>query len=111
MNVASAASAPNPEALLVPVVAALALSTASRALSRTLSRWKLSWIGASGKSTQNAFMFRPYKKAAKLSLKRASDSCISCRCIMFASRSAMLSLSSAKPGSSVSSGVMEELPP
>ena len=54
----------------------------------------------SGKSTQNAFMFRPYKKLAKLSLKRVKLSCISCRCIKLASRSAMESASSANCGSS-----------
>ena len=58
----------------------------------------------SGKSTQNAFMFRPYRKLAKLSLKRARLSCISWKCIMLASRSAMASESSAKAGSNALSG-------
>lgn len=61
-------------------------------------------MGASGKSTQNAFIFIPYKKAAKLSLNRARLSCMSCKCIKFASRSAIESDSSAKPGSRYSRG-------
>lgn len=34
-------------------------------------------LPTSGKSTQKAFIFKPYKKLAKLSLKRARLSCIS----------------------------------
>lgn len=49
-------------------------------------------------------MFKPYKKAAKLSLKRAKLSCITCRCMKFASRSTILSESSAKAGSKASNG-------
>jgi len=58
----------------------------------------------SGKSTQKAFMFSPYRKLAKLSLNRDKLSCMSCRCIKFASRSAMLSEISAKAGSREESG-------
>lgn len=61
----------------------------------------------SGKSTQKAFMFIPYKKLAKLSLNLLRLSCINCRCIKFASRSAMESESSAKAGSSDSNGKAE----
>lgn len=53
----------------------------------------------SGKSTQNAFIFNPYKKLAKLSLNRVKLSCINCRCMKFASRSAIESASSANCGS------------
>lgn len=49
-------------------------------------------------------MLRPYRKLAKLSLKRARLSCISWKCIMFASRSAMASASSPKCGSKALSG-------
>jgi hypothetical protein len=49
-------------------------------------------------------MFRPYRKLAKSSLKRARLSCINWKCIMLASRSAMASESSAKAGSNVLSG-------
>ncbi len=49
-------------------------------------------------------MLRPYKKLAKDSLKRARLSCMSWKCIMFASRSAMASDSSAKAGSNVLRG-------
>jgi hypothetical protein len=49
-------------------------------------------------------MFRPYRKLAKLSLKRAKLSCINWKCIMLASRSATASESSAKAGSNVLSG-------
>jgi hypothetical protein len=58
----------------------------------------------SGKSTQKAFIFRPYKKLAKLSPNRDKLSCMSCRCMKFASRSAILSESSAKAGSREDSG-------
>lgn len=49
-------------------------------------------------------MFNPYKKLAKLSLKRAKLSCISCKSIMFPSSVAIESDSSANWGSSVSRG-------
>lgn len=49
-------------------------------------------------------MFKPYRKLAKSSLKRARLSCMSWKCIMLASRSAMASDSSAKAGSKVLSG-------
>lgn len=65
----------------------------------------------SGKSTQKAFMFIPYKNDAKLSLNRDRLSCINCRCMKFASRSAIESLNSAKAGSSDSSGKAEVLAP
>lgn len=58
----------------------------------------------SGKSTQNALMFRPYRKPPKHSLKRLRLSFSNCRCMKLASRSAMLSLSSAKAGSSDARG-------
>jgi hypothetical protein len=61
----------------------------------------------SGKSTQKAFMFIPYKKLAKLSLNLLRLSCINCRCIKFASRSAIESESSANAGSSKSNGKAE----
>lgn len=61
----------------------------------------------SGKSTQYAFIFKPYKKLAKLSLKRAKLSCISCKSIMFASRLAIESESSANWGSNCSRGAVE----
>lgn len=44
-------------------------------------------------------MFRPYRNAAKLSENRARLSCINCKCMKFASRSAMPSESS--PNASV----------
>lgn len=44
-------------------------------------------------------MFSPYRKLPKFSLKRPRLSLRSCRCRKLASRSAMLSLSSAKAGS------------
>ena len=62
----------------------------------------------SGKSTQKAFMFKPYKKLAKFSLNLDKLSCISCRCIKFASRSAIESDSSAKAGSRNCKGNSEE---
>lgn len=68
-------------------------------------RLKDSGMGASGKSTQKAFMFMPYRKPAKLSEKRARLSCISCSCIKFCSRSAMASLSSANPSWRPSSAI------
>ncbi|EEP80576.1 conserved hypothetical protein [Uncinocarpus reesii 1704] len=54
----------------------------------------------SGKSTQNAFIFNPYKKLAKLSLNRDRLSCKSWRCMKLASRSAIESENSANCGSS-----------
>jgi len=68
-------------------------------------------LQTSGKSTQKAFMFIPYKKLAKLSLNRDRLSCINCRCIKFASRSAIESDSSAKAGSRDSRGNSKEMPP
>lgn len=67
-------------------------------------------IGPSGKSTQKAFMFSPYRKLAKLSLNRARLSCISWKCIMLASRSATASDSSAKAGSKAFRGNGSEPP-
>jgi hypothetical protein len=64
----------------------------------------------SGKSTQNAFMFKPYKKLAKLSLNLAKLSCISCKCIKFASKSAIESESSANDGSKDSRGASDGPP-
>ena len=61
----------------------------------------------SGKSTQKAFMFIPYKKLAKLSLNLLKLSCINCRCMKLASRSAIESESSAKAGSRDSRGKVE----
>jgi hypothetical protein len=58
----------------------------------------------SGKSTQNAFIFNPYKKLAKFSLNLDKLSCINCRCIKLASRSAIESDNSAKAGSKASRG-------
>ncbi len=62
----------------------------------------------SGKSTQKAFMFIPYKKLAKLSLNLLKLSCINCRCMKLASRSAIESESSANAGSRESRGNAEE---
>ena len=56
-------------------------------------------------------MFMPYKKLAKLSLKRDKLSCINCKCMKFASRSAIESESSANAGSSDSRGEKEVLVP
>ena len=58
----------------------------------------------SGKSTQKALIFMPYKNAPKFSLKRPKLSFSNCRCMKFASRSAMLSLSSANAGSRDANG-------
>jgi hypothetical protein len=63
----------------------------------------------SGKSTQKAFIFKPYRKLAKFSLNRAKLSCINCKCIKFASRSAIESDNSANAGSKVSKGVSDTL--
>lgn len=70
----------------------------------TTSETRVGGERASGKSTQKAFILSPYRKLAKLSLKRARLSCMSCKCIIFASRSAMASDSSAKAGSKVLRG-------
>ena len=52
-------------------------------------------------------MFMPYRKLAKLSLNLLRLSCINCRCMKLASRSAIESESSAKPASSDSRGNTE----
>src|SRR5277367_2883062 len=65
------------------------------------------WSLASGKSTQNAFMFKPYKKLAKLSLNLAKLSCINCKCMKLASKSAIESDSSANAGSNDSRGASD----
>jgi hypothetical protein len=65
---------------------------------------------SSGKSTQNAFMLRPYKKLAKLSLNLDRLSCISCKCMKFASKSAIESDNSANAGSNASRGVSDAPP-
>lgn len=62
---------------------------------------------ASGKSTQKAFMFNPYKKLAKLSLNLAKLSCINCKCMKLASKSAIESENSAKVGSNDSRGAAD----
>ena len=62
----------------------------------------------SGKSTQKAFIFIPYKKLAKLSLNLLKLSCINCRCMKLASRSAIESENSATAGSRDSRGNGEE---
>jgi len=61
-------------------------------------------MGASGKSTQKALMFMPYRNAPKFSLNLPKLSLSSCRCMKLASRSAMLSLNSANAGSREASG-------
>jgi hypothetical protein len=61
----------------------------------------------SGKSTQKAFMFMPYRNPAKLSENRARLSCINCSCKKFCSKSAIASLSSAKPSCRPSSALPE----
>jgi hypothetical protein len=80
---------------------------------------KVMWLGdwrgcTSGKSTQKALMFMAYRKAPKFSLNLPSDSLRSWRCMKLASRSAMLSLSSANAGSRLANGksevVVEVLP-
>lgn len=55
-------------------------------------------------------MFSPYRKLAKFSLKRARLSCMICKCMKLASRSAMESESSAKAGSKLSRGNAEPPP-
>jgi len=67
-------------------------------------------ILTSGKSTQKAFIFSPYKKLAKFSLNLAKLSCINCRCIKFASKSAIESDNSAKAGSKASRGASDAPP-
>ena len=64
----------------------------------------------SGKSTQKAFIFSPYKKLAKFSLNLARLSCINCKCIKFASKSAIESENSANSGSKTSRGTALEFP-
>ncbi|KAF2018485.1 hypothetical protein BU24DRAFT_171839 [Aaosphaeria arxii CBS 175.79] len=61
----------------------------------------------SGKSTQKAFMFMPYRKPAKLSEKRARLSCMSCSWTKLDSRSAIASESSAKSSCRSSRGDTE----
>jgi hypothetical protein len=61
----------------------------------------------SGKSTQKAFIFIPYRKLAKLSLNRLRLSCINCKCMKLASRSAIESDNSANAGSRHSNGKAE----
>lgn len=56
-------------------------------------------------------MLSPYRKLAKFSLNLDRLSCISCKCIRFASRSAIESENSAKAGSSESKGNADEAPP
>jgi hypothetical protein len=55
-------------------------------------------------------MFRPYRKLAKLSLKRAKLSCINCKCMKLASRSAIESDNSANDGSKDSRGAFDRPP-
>jgi hypothetical protein len=64
-------------------------------------------VNTSGKSTQKAFIFNPYKKLAKFSLNLAKLSCINCICMKLASKSAIESDSSAKAGSKDSKGASE----
>ena len=56
-------------------------------------------------------MLSPYRKLAKFSLNLDRLSCISCRCMRLASRSAIESDNSAKAGSSESKGKLDEAPP
>lgn len=67
----------------------------------------------SGKSTQNAFIFKPYRKLPNDSVNRSKLSCISWKCIKLASRSAMPSASSANEFSKILSGNADsdKLPP
>ena len=65
---------------------------------------RFNWKHASGKSTQKALIFMPYKNAPKFSLNRPRLSLSSWRCMKLASKSAILSLSSAKAGSSDARG-------
>jgi len=55
-------------------------------------------------------MFRPYKKLAKFSLNLAKLSCINCKCMKLASKSAIESDSSAKAGSNASRAA-SDVPP
>lgn len=66
--------------------------------------FQLSKSGCSAQSTTKAFISSPYKKAAKFSVNRESESCMIWRCRRFVSRSARESVSSAKEGSKISSG-------
>ena len=52
-------------------------------------------------------MFKPYKKLAKLSLNLAKLSCINCKCMKLASKSAIESDNSAKAGSNDSRGASD----
>jgi hypothetical protein len=52
-------------------------------------------------------MFKPYKKLAKLSLNLAKLSCINCKCMKLASKSAIESDNSAKAGSKDSRGASD----
>src|ERR1700760_4434155 len=76
----------------------------------TISKQNLRQQLTSGKSTQNAFMFNPYKKLAKFSLNLAKLSCINCKCMKLASKSAIESDNSANSGSNTSSGTSLVLP-
>jgi hypothetical protein len=55
-------------------------------------------------------MFNPYRKLAKFSLNLAKLSCINCKCIKFASKSAIESDNSANEGSNASRGNSEPPP-
>ena len=56
-------------------------------------------------------MLSPYSKLAKFSLNLDRLSCINCKCMRFASRSAIESENSAKAGSSESKGNADEAAP
>jgi hypothetical protein len=55
-------------------------------------------------------MFKPYKKLAKFSLNLAKLSCINCKCIKLASKSAIESDNSANAGSKASRGASDAPP-
>lgn len=88
--------------LIVPLCMLVVTSWASLCRCCFWKRLMESAAGASGKSTTNAFILRPYRKLAKLSPNLLRLSCISCRCMKLASRSAIESLSSANCGSRAS---------
>jgi hypothetical protein len=67
-------------------------------------------VFTSGKSTQKAFIFNPYRKLAKFSLNLAKLSCINCKCMKLASKSAIESDSSANAGSNTSKGAFDAPP-
>lgn len=71
------------------------------------ARLKDSATGASGNSTQKAFIFIPYRNEAKASLNPAMLSCIAPRCSKFVCRSDMLSASSENAGDKKSSGAAD----